>query len=100
MIPFKDFTTEQESHELQEDSLLLPEGFVYLEEPLMEGVPSKPSRGDPPAVMVMRRMSIRLFPNGQKIALYKIDKLDRWITVPYSDDNYVMSTGGINNHGK
>ena len=99
MISFKDFSVNQVSQEeLGEDTNLLPEGFVYNEEPLMEGKPSKPTTGDPPAVMVMRRMSIRQFPNGQKIALYKIDKLDRWITVPYSDDNYIMSTGNINTH--
>lgn len=38
---------------------------------------------DPPAVMVMRRKSIRQFPNGQRIAIYHIDALKMDVTVPY-----------------
>jgi hypothetical protein len=38
----------------------------------------------PPAVLVMRRKSVRLFPNGQNVAMYYIDKLDKYITVPFS----------------
>ena len=59
-----------------------------LEEPLLEGSvevneESKPQ--DPPAIMVMRRKSIRQFPNGQRVALYYIDKLKKFVTVPYDD---------------
>lgn len=50
---------------------------------------SKSSPSDPPPVMVMRRKSIRLFPNGQKVALYYVDKLKQYITVPYSDKGHV-----------
>jgi hypothetical protein len=38
---------------------------------------------DPPAVLIMRRKSIRQFGNGQKVAIYHVDKLDKYITVPY-----------------
>jgi hypothetical protein len=61
----------------------------YIEsEPLLEGSievneQSKPE--DPPAIMVMRRKSIRQFPNGQRVALYFIDKLKKYVTVPYDD---------------
>ena len=51
----------------------------------IDGMPgvftSKPS--DPPQILIMRRKSIREFPNGQRVALYQIDKLNRYITIPY-----------------
>jgi hypothetical protein len=40
---------------------------------------------DPPMVMVMRRKWIRNYPNGQKVAMYYVDKLNKYITVPYND---------------
>lgn len=40
---------------------------------------------DPPAVLIMRRKAIRLFPNGQKVALYQVDKLNKYVTLPYND---------------
>ena len=39
---------------------------------------------DPPAVLIMKRKSIRQFPNGQRVALYYVDKLDKYVTVPYT----------------
>ena len=42
------------------------------------------TKKDPPAVLMMRRKAIRMFPNGQRIALYYVDKLDKYVTVPYS----------------
>jgi hypothetical protein len=47
---------------------------------------------DPPAVLIMRRQSIRLFPNNQRVALYKIDKLNRFIAVPYKSNEWSMLT--------
>ena len=38
---------------------------------------------DPPAVLIMRRKSIRQFPNGQRVALYYVDKINKYVTVPY-----------------
>jgi aspartyl-tRNA synthetase len=38
---------------------------------------------DPPAVLIMRRKAIRTFPNGQRVGLYHIDKLNKYVTVPY-----------------
>ena len=91
MKPFKDFLKEETIVE-NDDGILLPEGFVYCDEPELEGIISESAANDPPAVLVMRRMSVRLFPNGQKIALYKVDKIDKYITVPYSDDKWIRST--------
>lgn len=38
---------------------------------------------DPPAVLIMKRKSVRLFPNGQRVALYYVDKINKYVTVPY-----------------
>jgi len=51
--------------------------------PVYEGRESKYSDNDPPAMLVMRRKSIRQFANGQKVALYYIDKINKYVTVPY-----------------
>jgi hypothetical protein len=92
MKPFKDFLIKESVVEI-DDSILLPEGFVYSEEPELEGIITEEKGGDPPAVLVMRRTAIRMFPNGQKIALYKVDKLNKFITVPYDDkDSMIMTT--------
>ena len=39
---------------------------------------------DPPALLVMRRKSVRQFPNGQRVALYYVDKINKYVTVPYT----------------
>lgn len=56
----------------------------------IDGMPgvftSKPS--DPPQILIMRRKSIREFPNGQRVALYQIDKLNKYISIPYYVKNW------------
>ena len=92
MIAFKEFQVEESIVEV-DDGILLPEGFVYCEEPVFEGELLESKDNTPPAVLVMRRMSIRMFPNGQKIALYKIDKINKFLTVPFEDtDKFIRST--------
>ena len=88
MIQFKDFIVEEENIVI-DDGTLLPEGFVYDEEPLLEGAPT--SGQDIPAVLIMRRTAIRMFPGGQKIALYKVDKINKYVTVPYDNQSWIMS---------
>jgi len=46
----------------------------------------KPSANpmDPPTVLIMKRKSVRQFPDGQRVALYYVDKLDKYVTVPYT----------------
>lgn len=39
---------------------------------------------DPPAVLIMKRKSIRQFPNNQRVALYYVDKINKYVTVPYT----------------
>jgi len=38
---------------------------------------------DPPAVLIMKRQSIRQFMNGQRVALYYVEKINKYVTVPY-----------------
>jgi hypothetical protein len=42
-------------------------------------------------MLVMRRKSIRQFPNGQRVALYYIDKLKKFVTIPYDDASIHLS---------
>ena len=39
---------------------------------------------DPPAVLIMKRKSVRQFPNDQRVALYYVDKINKYVTVPYT----------------
>ena len=47
---------------------------------------------DPPNVLIMRRKSVRQFPNGQRVALYYVDKIDKYVTVPYTAMQWSAST--------
>lgn len=51
---------------------------------MSEAKGKKETQMDPPAVMIMRRKSIRQFSDGQRVALYYVDKLDKYVTVPYT----------------
>ena len=48
---------------------------------------------DPPAVLVMRRKWIRQYPNQQRVAIYLVDKINKYITVPYTE--YQWSSSGV-----
>ena len=52
-----------------------------LKEVLSEG--KKERSMDPPNILIMKRKSIRQFPNGQRVALYYVDKINKYVTVPY-----------------
>jgi hypothetical protein len=47
---------------------------------------------DPPVLLVMRRKSIRQFPDGQRVALYFIDKLNKFVSVPFDSKGNVSLT--------
>ena len=44
---------------------------------------NKNSEQDPPNILLMKRKSIRQFPNGQRVALYYVDKINKYVTIPY-----------------
>jgi hypothetical protein len=47
---------------------------------------------DPPNILIMRKKSIRQYPNDQRVALYFVDKINKYITVPYT--SYQWSSSG------
>lgn len=49
---------------------------------------------DPPAVLIMKRKSVRQFPNDQRVALYYVDKINKYVTVPYTAMQW-SSTGSM-----
>lgn len=53
--------------------------------PMIEGRNAFTHDMDPPAVLVMHRKSVRQFPNGQRVALYYVDKINKYVTVPYEE---------------
>jgi hypothetical protein len=46
---------------------------------------------DPPAVMLMKRASIRQFGNGQRVALYHIEKINKYISIPYNASQWAVA---------
>lgn len=50
---------------------------------------NRSSQKDPPNVLLMRRVSIRNF-GGKKVALYKIEQLNQYITVPYNESTWTI----------
>lgn len=38
-----------------------------------------------PTILVLHRRAIRVYPDHQKVALYWADKINRYISVPFSD---------------
>ena len=43
---------------------------------------------DPPPVLMLRRTGVRVFPNGERVALYHNAKLGLNFSVPYTDSGY------------
>ncbi len=66
--------------------------LVATSNPVMEGKTSLSQDLDPPAVLIMRRKSIRQFPNGQRVALYYVDKINKYVTVPYENMQWSSAT--------
>jgi hypothetical protein len=56
-------------------------------------VESRDKSLDPPAVLIMRRKWIRQYPNQQRVAIYLVDKINKYITVPYTE--YQWSSSGV-----
>ena len=47
---------------------------------------------DPPNILIMKRKTVRMYPNKQRVALYFVDKVNKYITVPYTE--YQWASGG------
>jgi hypothetical protein len=71
--------------EFLEQNQINPDDVLDAEDlPKVLGESKKGDKLDPPAVLIMRRKSIRQFPNGQRVALYYVDKINKYVTIPYS----------------
>jgi hypothetical protein len=68
---------------VENDQNNIKEDFEVIEEQL---------RGDPPTVLLLKRKAIRMYPNGTKIALYFNERLNKYFSVPYSDDIKISSS--------
>lgn len=44
-----------------------------------------PSLSDMPVVLLLKRKSIRKYPDGVTVALYYNDRLKRYISIPFDD---------------
>ena len=92
MKTFKDLITKSSKAQSKDDSLKKESleietlDILELQEYLDIALFEKEDHGqphDPPAVLIMRRKQIRQFPGGQRVALYYVDNLNKYVTVPY-----------------
>lgn len=53
---------------------------------------------DPPQVLVLRRTSIRTFPKGERVALYRNENLNLNVSIPYHPNSTYkpISVSGVN----
>ena len=89
MKAFRDFSVKKQDIPEQEVEVSLPEEFEATDGAPFQfteevGKQKHNEPHDPPAVLIMRRKAIRQYPNGQRVALYYVDKIDKYVTVPYS----------------
>lgn len=77
MLKLKEFIAEQENKNDPSEIFDELKDQDYLQ---MESINSN---ANPPNVLLMRRVSIRQFPNGTTVALYHIDSLNKYVTVPF-----------------
>jgi hypothetical protein len=91
MNKLKQFSDYIKPHQIEEDSLVdlftneSSETHTDFVVQLNEVKQNHENEADPPAVLVMRRVSVRQYPGNRKVALYYIEKLKQYITVPYAN---------------
>jgi hypothetical protein len=51
-----------------------------------ELIDEKAIKGDLPMILLLKRKAVRLFPSGERVALYHSDKLGIDVSIPYSHD--------------
>ena len=50
---------------------------------------------DPPMVLILKRKAIRLFPSGERVALYHSDKLGIDVSIPYNPAKKSKDVGAV-----
>jgi hypothetical protein len=53
--------------------------------------------GDLPVILILKRRSVRVFPDGQRVALYWSDKLKTYVSVPYNSVGVGFKAGNVAN---
>lgn len=52
---------------------------------------------DAPAVLILKRKAIRIYPDHQKVALYYSQQLDKYISIPFGmDPHHLSGTFSVN----
>lgn len=97
MKTLNDFLKGKEINLPEETETIEPEVLMVSEEPNFTLGVEKSKQVhqlplDPPSVLIMKRKSIRQFPGGQRVALYYVDKIDKYVTVPYTAMQWSAST--------
>lgn len=86
MKRFKDFLSDKE--QCQEDiEVSTPEELALMaaNRPVLEGVSGYSLDNDPPTVLVMHRKEIRHLDEGKRVGIYFVEKLNKYVTVPYDN---------------
>jgi hypothetical protein len=50
----------------------------------------------PPVILILKRKTVRAFPDGMKVALYHNSKLGISFTLPFDDDGHADQQSGLN----
>lgn len=64
--------------------------YTKVKQAVREDITEQTRVKEPPATLLMRRKAIRMFPDGKRVVMYYIDKLKRYISIPY-DEFFGMS---------
>jgi hypothetical protein len=68
----------------------LPEEFMLEDKSFKSSAPTVPATKDMPALLIFRRVSFRLYPNKQVVALYYSKLVDKYLSIPFGP------TGNLN----
>lgn len=68
----------------------LPEEFMLEDKSFKSSAPTVPSTKDMPSLLIFRRVSFRLYPNKQVVALYYSKLVDKYLSIPFGP------TGNLN----
>jgi len=72
--------------------------FSNFRQRLDEAKGKKSKSNSLPAVLVMKRQSMRQYPGNKTIALYHIAAIDKYVTIPYNMDE-ILGVSEENNLG-
>lgn len=63
---------------------------------LLEAVKNPPHTAEvPPVVLLLSRKAIRVFPDGKRVALYYAGKINKYVSIPFDDNDTSSNLVGI-----